>query len=53
MSESIGLIAGKGQFPLLFARAARDQGVAVVAVAPAATVAPICATPWSWTLKKR
>jgi DUF1009 family protein len=31
--ESIGLIAGNGQFPLLFARAARQQGVRVVAVA--------------------
>jgi DUF1009 family protein len=33
MSESIGLIAGKGQFPLLFARAARRHGVGVVAAA--------------------
>jgi UDP-2,3-diacylglucosamine hydrolase len=33
MSESIGLIAGKGQFPLLFAQAARRQGVEVVAAA--------------------
>ena len=33
MSESIGLIAGKGQFPLLFAQAARQQGFPVVAVA--------------------
>lgn len=33
MSEKIGLIAGKGQFPLLFARAARERGVGVVAVA--------------------
>ena len=33
MSENIGLIAGKGQFPLLFARAARAHGVRVVAVA--------------------
>jgi DUF1009 family protein len=33
MSENIGLIAGKGQFPLLFARAAREQGAAVIAVA--------------------
>lgn len=31
--ERIGLIAGNGTFPLLFARAARDNGVAVVAVA--------------------
>jgi UDP-2,3-diacylglucosamine hydrolase len=33
MSENIGLIAGKSQFPLLFARAARDHGARVVAVA--------------------
>jgi len=33
MSENIGLIAGKGQFPLLFAQAARRQGFSVVAVA--------------------
>jgi len=33
MSENIGLIAGRGQFPLLFARAARQQGAAVIAVA--------------------
>ncbi len=33
MSESIGLIAGKGQFPLLFARAARDHGARVIAAA--------------------
>ncbi len=33
MSENIGLIAGKGQFPLLFAQAARSHGVEVVAVA--------------------
>jgi len=33
MPEKIGLIAGKGQFPLLFARAARRQGLDVVAVA--------------------
>jgi DUF1009 family protein len=33
MSENIGLIAGKGQFPLLFAQAARRHGVEVVAVA--------------------
>ena len=33
MSENIGLIAGKGQFPLLFAQAAREHGAAVVAVA--------------------
>ena len=33
MSENIGLIAGKGQFPRLFARAARDHGARVIAVA--------------------
>ncbi len=31
--ERIGLIAGNGQLPFLFARAARDQGLSVVAVA--------------------
>ncbi len=33
MPEKIGLIAGKGQFPLLFAEAARRRGLEVVAVA--------------------
>ncbi len=33
MSENIGLIAGKGQFPLLFARAAREHGASIIAVA--------------------
>jgi DUF1009 family protein len=33
MSENIGLIAGKGQFPLLVAQAARQQGAAIIAVA--------------------
>jgi len=33
MSEKIGLIAGKGQFPLLFAQAAQNQGFQVIAVA--------------------
>jgi DUF1009 family protein len=33
MSENIGLIAGKGQFPLLVAQAARQQGVTIIAVA--------------------
>lgn len=33
MSEKIGLIAGKGQFPLLFAQAARNQGFQVIALA--------------------
>ena len=31
--KTIGLIAGGGQFPILFARAARQNGVKVVAVA--------------------
>jgi UDP-2,3-diacylglucosamine hydrolase len=31
--DRIGLIAGNGSFPLLFARMARDEGLAVVAVA--------------------
>jgi UDP-2,3-diacylglucosamine hydrolase len=31
--EPIGLIAGNGQLPFLFARAARERGVPVVAVA--------------------
>jgi DUF1009 family protein len=33
MPEKIGLIAGKGQFPLLFAEAARRRGLEVVAMA--------------------
>ena len=33
MAEKIGLIAGKGQFPILCAQAARGRGVGVVAVA--------------------
>ena len=33
MSEKIGLIAGKGQFPLLFAQAARARGARIIAVA--------------------
>ncbi|MDP7040779.1 MAG: UDP-2,3-diacylglucosamine diphosphatase LpxI [Myxococcota bacterium] len=33
MTETIGLIAGNGTFPILFARAARQKGVHVVAVA--------------------
>ncbi|MEW6387492.1 MAG: UDP-2,3-diacylglucosamine diphosphatase LpxI [Thermodesulfobacteriota bacterium] len=33
MSEKIGLIAGKGQFPRIFAQTARGQGLKVVAVA--------------------
>jgi DUF1009 family protein len=32
MSQNIGLIAGRGQFPLLFAQAARQQGARVIAV---------------------
>jgi len=33
MPEKIGLIAGKGQFPLLFAQAAQNQGFKLIAVA--------------------
>jgi len=33
MSEKIGLIAGKGQFPLLFAQAASDRGARIIAAA--------------------
>lgn len=33
MSEKIGLIAGKGQFPLLFAQAARARGARIIAAA--------------------
>jgi len=33
MSESIGLIAGNGQFPILFARAAASQGRDIIAIA--------------------
>lgn len=33
MDKHIGLIAGSGQFPFMFARAARDNGYAVYAVA--------------------
>lgn len=32
MSENIGLIAGRGQFPLLFAQAARQHGATIIAV---------------------
>ncbi len=31
--ESVGLIAGNGQFPILFAKAAKEQGLKVIAVA--------------------
>jgi UDP-2,3-diacylglucosamine hydrolase len=33
MSEKIGLIAGRGQFPLLFAKAAGNRGLQVIAAA--------------------
>lgn len=33
MSEKIGLIAGKSNFPLIFARSAREQGFEVIAAA--------------------
>lgn len=32
LSRSIGLIAGGGQFPILFSRAAREQGFSVIAI---------------------
>jgi DUF1009 family protein len=44
MSETIGLIAGKGQFPLLFAQAARQQGVTVIAVAHRGETEPALAS---------
>ena len=31
--EKIGLIAGNGQFPIAFARAAKEKGMQVIAVA--------------------
>ncbi len=31
--KKLGLIAGNGQFPILFAQAARESGVCVVAIA--------------------
>ncbi len=33
MDERIGLIAGNGQFPILFAKAAQSQGVQIIALA--------------------
>ena len=32
-SQTVGLLAGSGRFPVCFARAARDRGVRVVAIA--------------------
>jgi DUF1009 family protein len=43
MSENIGLIAGRGQFPLLFAQAARQQGASVIAVAHRGETDPVLA----------
>lgn len=40
IAEKIGLIAGKGQFPLLCAQAARGRGIQVVAVAHRDETAP-------------
>jgi DUF1009 family protein len=40
VAERIGLIAGNGRFPLIFAEAARCQGVEVVAVAHRGETAP-------------
>ena len=44
MSENIGLIAGKGQFPLLFARAAQEHGARVIAVAHRGETEPALAS---------
>lgn len=44
MSEKIGLIAGKGQFPLLFAQAAQNQGYQLVAIAHRGETDPALAT---------
>lgn len=43
MAERIGLIAGKGQFPLLCAQAARGRGLRVVAVAHREETDPLLA----------
>ncbi len=39
--KTIGLIAGNGQFPFLFARAARDQGYTIVAAAVWGDTSPL------------
>jgi hypothetical protein len=44
MSEKIGLIAGKGQFPLLFAQAAQNQDYQLVAIAHRGETDPALAT---------
>ncbi len=41
--QRIGLIAGNGQFPLIFSRAARDRGIAVYAVAYVNEADPVLA----------
>src|SRR6185369_1695231 len=49
--ETVGLIAGNGRFPVIFARSARAAGVRVVAVAhegetPAELAAEVAALTW-------
>ena len=44
MSEKIGLIAGNGQFPLLFAQAAQNQGYQLIAIAHRGETDPALAT---------
>ena len=48
MSENIGLIAGKGQFPRLFAQAARGHGARVIAVAHRHETDPALADQLHW-----
>ena len=40
-TESVGLIAGNGQFPVLFAQAARERGIKIVAVAMEGETDPV------------
>ena len=40
-NKTIGLIAGNGQFPFLFARAARDQGYAIIAAGVVGDTSPL------------
>lgn len=40
MTERIGLIAGNGQFPILFARAAKSEGREIIAIAVREETAP-------------
>lgn len=39
--KTVGLIAGNGQFPFLFARAARDQGYRIIAAAVVGDTSPL------------